>query len=264
MPHPSPPVAPLSGDGPGAPQGSPRATVKGRWWVVAGFALVMGGAWMSGAGEYLDAEVLRRHHAMLAEWVESHSVAAAGLFILAYYVTVTFSIPGALWLTLGGGLLFGTLAASAYAVTGATAGATTVFLLARYVFRDAWEARTGPALKRMEGGFQRNAFNYLLMLRLVPAFPFWLVNLVPAFLGVRLQTYVLATFIGIIPGSLVYSSVGNGLGEVFAQGEEVDLSILWAPQVSGPLIGLGVLALVPVAWSRWRGHGGGAKRDRDV
>jgi uncharacterized membrane protein YdjX (TVP38/TMEM64 family) len=129
-----------------------------------------------------------------------------------------------------------------------------VFLLARYVFRDAWERRAGPAIRRMEAGFRDDALSYMLVLRLVPLFPFWLVNLVPAFLGVRPLTYGGATLLGIIPGAVVYASVGNGLEEVFARGGRPDLSIIWAPEVLGPLLGLALLAMIPVAWRRWKGR----------
>ncbi len=104
----------------------------------------------------------------------------------------------------------------------------------------------------MEAGFQKNALNYLLVLRLVPLFPFWLVNLVPAFLGVPLRTYILGTFLGIIPGTFVYASVGNGLGAVFDMGEKPDLGIILSPEVFGPLLGLAALSLVPIAYRKFR------------
>src|SRR5262249_7408316 len=113
-------------------------------------------------------------------------------------------------------------------------------------------ATTGGArhASKLEAGFRADAFNYLLVLRLVPIFPFWLVNLVPALVGVRLTTYVLATFLGIIPGTFVYASLGNGLGSVV---EEPDLSIIFKPSVLVPIIGLAILALIPVGYKRWRG-----------
>jgi uncharacterized membrane protein YdjX (TVP38/TMEM64 family) len=104
----------------------------------------------------------------------------------------------------------------------------------------------------MEAGFRENAFNYLLVLRLIPLFPFWLVNLVPAFLGVPLRTYVVATLLGIIPGSLVYASVGNGLGVVFDQGDTPDLGIIFKPAILGPILGLAALALLPVVYRRYK------------
>ena len=112
----------------------------------------------------------------------------------------------------------------ALVLVGATAGAIGIFLAARHTLGDFLRAKAGPAIRRMEAGFRDNAFSYLMVLRLVPVFPFWLVNLVPAFLGVSLRTYAAATFLGIIPGSFVYCGVGNGLGAVFDAGGHGDAS----------------------------------------
>lgn len=238
------------------------SVAKGRSWrklVVLGlFIAVLAALLAGGAGDWLDFETLAAHGDRLKGWVDGHYGAMVMGFMGAYVLAVAFSIPGAIWLTIAGGFLFGTLATSLYVVVAATIGATAVFLLARYVFREAWAERAGPAVRRMEAGFRKDALSYLLILRLIPLFPFWLVNLVPAFLGVRLSTYVIATFIGIIPGAVVYASVGSGLEEVFARGGRPDLSIIWAPEVLGPLLGLSLLALLPAAWKRWRArHGKG-------
>jgi uncharacterized membrane protein YdjX (TVP38/TMEM64 family) len=137
-------------------------------------------------------------------------------------------------------------------VVGATVGATIVFLIARTALGDALRARAGPRVRRMEEGFRSDALSYLLVLRLIPIFPFWLVNIVPAFLGVALRTYVLGTFIGIIPGSFVYASVGNGLGAVFEAGGTPDLGIVFQPAILLPIVGLAVLALLPVGYRRYK------------
>ncbi len=118
---------------------------------------------------------------------------------------------------------------------------------------DALRARAGPKLRKLEEGFGENAFSYMLVLRLVPIFPFFLVNLAPAFLGVRLGTYVLATFIGIMPGTFVFASLGNGLGAVFDAGREPDLGLIFEPQIIGPILALALLALVPVVYRRFAG-----------
>jgi len=141
-------------------------------------------------------------------------------------------------------------------VVGATAGAVLLFLIARTALGEPLRARAGPWLSKMADGFRADAFNYLLVLRLVPIFPFWLVNLVPALLGVPLSTFALATAIGIVPGSLVYASVGAGLGVVLERGEEPDLGLLFEPAVLLPLLGLAALALLPVAWRRLRARPG--------
>lgn len=223
-----------------------------RGLLLAGFAAVIVGLWASGAAELLSFDTLSAHRQTLQGWVTDHHALTAGAFVLVYALIVAFSIPGAVWMSIAGGFLFGTALGTVTIVVGATAGAVAIFLLAATVFRDAWAARMGGAMARMEDGFRRDAFSYLLVLRLVPLFPFWLVNLVPALLGVRLRTYTLATLVGIIPGALVYASVGNGLDAVFARGERPDLSIIWDPEVIGPLLGLALLALVPVGYRAWK------------
>jgi uncharacterized membrane protein YdjX (TVP38/TMEM64 family) len=165
---------------------------------------------------------------------------------------VAFSLPGALVATLTGGFLFGTVLGGTATVVAATIGATILFIAARTAFGDLLRAKAGPAIKRMEEGFRENAFSYLLVLRLVPLFPFFLVNLAPAFLGVTLPTFVGATFIGIIPGTFVFASLGNGLGAVFDAGRTPDLGLVKEPQVILPLLALAVLALVPVLYRRLR------------
>ena len=135
-------------------------------------------------------------------------------------------------------------------VLAATCGATLIFLAARYAFADYFHAKAGPALHRMEDGFRKNAMSYLLFLRLVPVFPFWLVNLVPALLGVPMRTYIIATFFGIMPGSLVFCWVGSGLGVVLDQGEKPDLGIIFEPAILYPMIGLAILSLIPVIYNR--------------
>jgi uncharacterized membrane protein YdjX (TVP38/TMEM64 family) len=135
---------------------------------------------------------------------------------------------------------------------GATLGATLLFLLARTAFRELFRAWAGKYLGRLEDGFKRNALSYLLFLRLVPLVPFWLVNLVPALLDVSLRTFVIGTFLGIIPGTLVYASVGNGLGAILAQGGKPDLGIIFSPEILLPILGIAALALVPAIYKRFR------------
>lgn len=202
-----------------------------------------------GFDAYISLDQLREHRAMLQQWVAEGPVAAALLYILIYAAMTAFSVPGGLLLTIAGGFLFGALAGTVCAVLGATIGAIAVFLAARSAFGDFLRRRVKAGMvRRMEEGFRRNALSYLLVLRLVPLFPFWMVNLVPAFLGVRLRTYVIGTFIGIIPGGFVYASVGNGLGAVFDAGATPDLGIIFEPAVLIPIIGLALLSLLPVVY----------------
>ena len=203
-----------------------------------------------GLDNYLGFDALTRHRTAIDGWVMSNGALAAFVFLLGYAVMIAFSLPGGAVATIFGGFLFGTFAAGGLVVIGATLGATCLFLAARTGLGEPLRRRAGPGLKRMEAGFRENALSYLLVLRLVPLFPFWLVNLVPAFLGVKLRTYVIGTFFGIIPGTLVYASIGNGLGSVLDQGRTPDLGIIFRVDILAPLIGLAVLALIPVGY-KW-------------
>jgi uncharacterized membrane protein YdjX (TVP38/TMEM64 family) len=192
---------------------------------------------------YVTLETLKTHRGALTAWVAAHRIEATAAYLALYIVTIGLSLPVATLMTITGGFLFGPYLGSVLAVAGATAGATAVFVAARFVIGDALRARAGPWLKRMEAGFNRNAFSYLLAIRLLPVFPFVIVNLVPAFLGVRLGTYVAATLIGIIPVTCALVLVGHGLGAVLDAGGKPTLD----PWVLAALAGIGVLVLVSVA-----------------
>lgn len=211
----------------------------------------MGLVWATGVHELLSLETLRRHRLVLLDLVATRPWSTAGAFVLLYVAVTALSIPGAVFLTLAGGFLFGTALATVLVVLGATLGAVLLFLLARTALGEPLRARAGPWLARMAEGFRKNAFSYLLVLRLVPLFPFWLVNLVPAFLGVPLSTFAIATALGIVPGSLVYASVGAGLGALLERGQEPELGQLLDPRILLPLVGLAALALLPVVWKRF-------------
>jgi uncharacterized membrane protein YdjX (TVP38/TMEM64 family) len=203
---------------------------------------------------YLSFDQLAAHREWLLAEVARLGMLAPLCYVVIYAAATGLSIPGAALLTLVAGFLFGTLAGTAIVVVGATLGAIIVFLVARTAFGDVLRARAGPFIRKLEDGFRANALSYLLVLRLIPLFPFWLVNLVPAFLGVRLGTFVLGTFLGIIPGAVVYASVGSGLGALIESGERPDLGIIFQPRVLVPLIGLALLALLPVAYKRLSGR----------
>ena len=220
--------------------------------LLAAFALAL---YLLGLTDYLSFEALRRERALLLAWVERYPVLSACSFVLLYTVTTALSLPGAAVLTLAGGFLFGVVAGAIYATIGATAGAVLVFLIARSALGEPLRARAGPWLTRMREGFNRDCLSYLLVLRLVPIFPFWLVNLVPAMLGMRLSTYTLGTVLGIIPGCIVYTSVGAGLGAVFDAGGEPDLALVLQPSILLPLLGLALLSLAPVLYRHLRRRG---------
>jgi uncharacterized membrane protein YdjX (TVP38/TMEM64 family) len=217
-----------------------------RLWPLALLALAVGTFFALHLNMYLTFEALRENRALLSQFVAEHAVLASILYVAVYAAVVAASLPGGAVLTVTGGFLFGSIGGTLHVVVAATLGATLLFLIARTAFGDPLRARAGPYLKKMEAGFQENAFNYLLVLRLIPLFPFFIVNLVPAFLGVPLRTYVLATFLGIIPGSFVYASVGAGLGSVFDRNESFSLASVLTPQIVIALVGLAVLAIIPV------------------
>jgi len=214
----------------------------------------IGGFFAAGLNEYVTFEALRENRETLNIFVAGNGVLAALVYIAVYAVAVAFSLPGGAIMTLAGGFLFGALFGTMVVVVAATLGATALFLIARTALGDLLRAKAGPFVRKMEAGFQENALSYLLVLRLVPAFPFWVVNLVPALLGVKLSTYVLGTAIGIIPGTFVFATFGAGLGSVFDQGGEVSLKAILTPEIIAGLVGLAVLALVPVVVKKLRGR----------
>ena len=216
------------------------------------FAAAIGAFFWFDLGQYLSLEALRTHRETLVDWVARNGAVAWLVFMLTYAVATLFSLPGGALLTIVGGFLFGPLLGTGLTVVGATLGAIGLFLSARYVFHDYLLRKVGPALKRMEAGFNENALSYMLFLRLVPAFPFFIVNLVPAFLGVKLGVYALSTFLGIIPGTLVYALVGDGVGAVLDAGGDLNLGIIFEPRFLAPILGLSALSLIPVIYKKLR------------
>ncbi len=226
-----------------------------RWLPVAVLGLGFVLFFAFGLQRHISFESLQEHRGWLVAEAARNEALVAIAFIAVYTLVVAFSIPGGAIMTISAGFLFGTVLAATYGVVGGTLGAVCVFLAARTAFGGMLRAKAGPGLKRMEAGFRENAFSCLLSLRLIPLFPFWLVNLVPAFLGVSLKTYVVATFLGVIPGALVYASLGNGLGVILDAGGEPDLGIIFRPDVLLPLLALAALALLPVAYKKFKARG---------
>lgn len=216
--------------------------------LIAGLVL----AWASGVLDYLSFDTLRENRDILQAFVANNPVSSIAVFMVTYAIAVALSLPVGSLLTILGGFLFGTGFGTTYVVIAATIGATVVYLAARYAFYDLMHAKAGNAIRKMETGFAENAFSYLMVLRLVPLFPFWLVNLVPALLGVKFRSFVMGTAIGIIPGTFVYVSIGDGLGALFDQGKTPDLGIIFEPRILTPIIGLAILALIPVIYKKFR------------
>lgn len=231
---------------------SPPA-LKARLLVVAvTVAAVAATLKLTGVLDYLSFAALARHHEWLVGEVAALGVAAPVVFVLVYAVCTALSLPTGLLLSTLGGFLFGTGVGGLANVIGATVGSTAVFLAAKTMLGDALRARTGPFLQKLEAGFRENELSYMLVLRLVPLFPFWLINLAPAFLGVRRSTFVIGTVVGIIPGAFVFASVGTGLGAILEHGGAPDGAALLQPRVLISIIGLTVLALIPVVYKRLR------------
>lgn len=205
-----------------------------------------------GLDRYFTFESLKAHRVELQDFVAGHLLAAILIYVVGYALLTAASLPIATLVTLVGGFLFGAVAGTALTVVGATAGATAVFLIARTAFGDALRLRARPYIGRMEEGFARNAWSYMLFLRLMPVFPFFAVNIVPAFLGVKTRIYVVTTFLGIIPGTAVYNTVGAGLGAIFDSGEAFTLANVVSPEIVVGLAGLALLALAPVLVRRFR------------
>lgn len=214
--------------------------------IVLVFVGGIGAFFALGGHRYLTLDTVKRHRDTLLAFTDAHYALAVAIAFVAYTAAVAFSIPGAVLLSLAVGFLFGKWAGTLLALFAATLGATIVFLAARYVFADAARRRLGPLGQRINEGFTRNAWSYLLFLRLVPAFPFFLVNLAPAFSSVPLSTFVGATFIGIIPGTFVFVNLGETLSRIDSLQGLVSLPTL------GAFALLGLLALVPIAVRRWR------------
>lgn len=210
-----------------------------------------------GLHSYVTFDTLKENREWLISQVADHRILTVLIFIVIYAAVAGFSLPGATVVSITGGFLFGLWYGTAWNVIGATIGAVLLFIAARTILGDVLYRKVGPWLEKMDSNFQENAFNYLLFLRLVPLFPFFVVNLVPAFVGVSLRTFVITTFVGIIPGAFVYTLFGAGLGAIFDRGDEFSASQAVTPEIIAGLVGLAVLSLLPIAIKMWR-----AKRAR--
>ncbi len=218
-------------------------------------ALAVAAVIASGLGDHLSLAELKARRDQLQGFVALHPLLSFGLYILIYIAVVSLSLPGALVMTLSGGFLFGPWLGAAAASSGASLGAAVIFLVCRTAVGDSLRGKAGSTISRIEEGVRRDAFSYILTLRLIPAIPFWLVNLAAGFVNIPLRTFLAATVLGILPGSLVYSGLGAGLGEVFASGQEPNLRVIFEPHVLLPLVGLGLLSLLPVVLRRFRKSG---------
>lgn len=198
-------------------------------------------------GRYLSLDALKANRDQLLAFADANYSTAVAVYVLVYCTVVGLSLPGGAIMTLAGGFLFGSLLGTLYVNVGATVGATLAFLVARYLLRDWVEQQFGSRLGAIQEGFARNAFSYLLTLRLIPLFPFFLVNMVSGLTRVNVGTYVAATSLGIIPGSFVFAYAGRQLGTINSLKEIVSPNVLMACTL------LGLLALVPILYKRLTG-----------
>jgi uncharacterized membrane protein YdjX (TVP38/TMEM64 family) len=224
---------------------SATSSITGKIVVALLFLSAIGAFFIFDLKTYLSLDTLKTNRDSLLVFTQDHYVSAIALFILVYILQTSFSLPGATIMTLAGGFLFGSLWGPLYVNIGATTGATLAFLAARYLFRQWVERKFGDRLGPIQDGFAKNAFSYLLTLRLIPFFPFFLVNLLSGLTRVKVSTYVAATAIGIIPGSVVYTFAGRQLGTINALSELVSPRLLLAFSL------LGLLMLVPVVYRKF-------------
>lgn len=207
-------------------------------------------------GDYLTFDTLADNREALLAFRDANYLALAGIFVAVYVSIVAFSLPGAAVASVTGGFLFGLALGTVFNVTAAVIGASAIFLAARWGLGRTLAAKMDASegtLKKFKTGLHEHEINVLLLIRLVPVVPFFVANLLPALVGVRFINFLWTTAIGIIPGSLVFTWIGVGLGEVFDRGERPDLSLLWEPQVIGPILGLCALAALPILIKTVRG-----------
>jgi uncharacterized membrane protein YdjX (TVP38/TMEM64 family) len=228
-----------------------------RLWPLSLILLLLIGVYASGLHRMLSWSAVAAQQGAWRAWADAAPIWSAAVYLALYVVLVALSLPVGIWLTLAGGLLFGPAAGTMLALAGATAGATLLFLVMRSAIRPACTAFATWAgaellIDRARAGLQRDGFSYLLALRLMPVVPFWLSNLVPGLVGMRLAPFVAATVLGMIPATAVFAVAGASLAEVLARGEKPELTVLFEPKLLMPLFGLALLSLAPIAWRRWR------------
>ncbi|OJW46636.1 MAG: hypothetical protein BGO67_04935 [Alphaproteobacteria bacterium 41-28] len=221
-----------------------------KWIPLFILILILISFYLFGFGKYFSFSFLQEYRHILKDLVAQHFVLSILTFGILYVVVAATSLPIALYLTILGGFLFGPVVALIVIDLSATLGATFLFLTIKTTLGEVFQEKATPWIKKMEAGFQENAFSYLLSLRLVPIFPFWAVTMAAPFLNVPLRTFVLATLIGIIPGTFVYALLGNGLGALFDQGRMPDLHIIFTPEIFLPILGLAVLSLLPIIYKK--------------
>ncbi len=258
-----------------APADGKKSGSLKRYLPLVVLAVVIAIVFANGWHRYLSLEQIAEHRETLREYVSANYVLAVLAYLALYIVIVALSVPGGALLTITGGFLFGVFVGGLATVVGATIGASIVFLIARTSLGETLAERAGPWMKKLSDGFHSDAMSYLLFLRLVPAFPFWLVNLAPALLGVPLVTFVIGTFVGIIPGTFAFAFVGAGLDSIIdkertefetcvaekgADGGcsfSLDPGSVLTPTMIAAFVILGIVAVIPVVLKKFRARRNG-------
>ncbi|WP_430403050.1 TVP38/TMEM64 family protein [Hyphomonas sp.] len=229
-----------------APKPTPLAI---RLWPLYVIGAGLLASWAFGLFDYFSLETLRTQQDALRGFVSEHLVLAVGAYVLIYAAATLFMIPGALWITIAGGFLFGLYGGTPATVAGATLGASLLFFAARTSVGAALRERAGPFVKKMERGFQEDALSYMFALRFLPIVPFPVANIAPAVLGAKYRDYAITTALGIIPGVIAYTWIGAGLGATFAAGEDPNIANI-ARNLVPAFAALGVVSLIPVAYKK--------------
>jgi uncharacterized membrane protein YdjX (TVP38/TMEM64 family) len=235
--------------------GNAAKSLGRRLALIGAFAALIAAFFAYDLDALISYQGLAENEAALKRAVADNLLVTILAYMAVYITAVAFSLPGALWLSLAGGLMFGTWAGGLIIIFAATIGASGLFVVARYIVGDALRARGGskwgPSLQKFEAAFNRDAWSYMLILRLLPIFPFFIVNLGAALVGVRFPVFLLTTFFGIMPGTFVFASIGNGISVLLQAGQQPDLSVMTDPQILGPLVALALLSLAPVLWRKF-------------
>lgn len=221
-------------------------------------AVGLAAGYAAGLQDYLSLQTLAEQRETLKAYVAENQIGSAIGFVVAYALAVAFSFPAASILTIFAGFLFGWLLGGALTAIAATIGAAAIFLAAKSAFGDVLRKRAGPFAAKLADGFAKDAFGYLFVLRLAPVFPFFIMNIAPAFFDIKLRTYVGATFLGILPGTFAYAWLGQGLDSVIvsaaAAGREVSISDLVTPEITFAFAGLAIVAAIPTIVRKFRGR----------
>ena len=230
-----------------------RGSIWIKLWPVYLIAAVMIGAWQLGVFQYLSLDTLREQQDVLQGFVAENLILAVAIFIAVYAAATLFMVPGALWLTIAGGFLFGLVGGSLATIAGATLGASTLFFAARTSIGSALRDRAGPFMAKMEAGFNESPFSYMFALRLIPVVPFPVANIAPALLGAKYREYVITTALGIVPGVVAYTWIGHSVGASLDPDATQDLFGVVANFIPA-FAALGVVALIPVAYKKITGR----------